>query len=63
MKFGEIRDLTVEELRKRKLKMREDLFELKMKHSLGQVASPLSIRQMRRDIARVNSALNMKLKK
>ncbi len=61
MKFLEIRDLTVDELRKRHTKMREELFELKMKHSLGQVASPSQIRAVRRDLARVKTALNMKL--
>ncbi|MCB0363875.1 MAG: 50S ribosomal protein L29 [Bdellovibrionaceae bacterium] len=61
MKFADIRDLTVEELRKRLGQMREELFELNMKHSLGQVASPVSIRDLRRDIARVQTALSMKL--
>lgn len=61
MKFADIRDLTVEELRKRLGQMREELFELNMKHSLGQVASPIIIRDMRKDIARVQTALSMKL--
>ena len=61
MKFSDIRDLTVEELRKRQKSMNEELFELKMKHSLGQVANPLQIRYTRKDIARVKTALNAKL--
>lgn len=61
MKFADIRDLTVEELRKRLGQMRDEHFNLKMKHSLGQVASPVSIRVLRRDIARVQTALNIKL--
>ena len=61
MKFADIRDLTVEELRKRLGQMRDEHFGLKMKHSLGQVASPVSIRVLRRDIARVQTALNIKL--
>ncbi|MBK8203725.1 MAG: 50S ribosomal protein L29 [Bdellovibrionales bacterium] len=61
MKFADIRDLTVEELRKRLGQMRDEHFSLKMKHSLGQVASPVSIRVLRRDIARVQTALNIKL--
>lgn len=56
-----MRDLTVEELKKRLSQMNEELFELKMKHSLGQVANPISIRTLRRDVARVKTALNMKL--
>ena len=61
MKFNDIKDLTVEELRKRQKGMSEELFELKMKHSLGQVANPLQIRSVRKDIARVKTALNAKL--
>ena len=61
MKYSEIKDLTVEELRKRMKAMREDLFESKMKQSLGQLADPVSIRVKRRDIARVQTAINSKL--
>jgi len=43
--------------------MKGELFELKMKHALGQVASPVDIRKMRKDIARINTALNQKLVK
>ena len=61
MKFEEIRDLTAEELRKRSKQLKEELFELKMKHSLGQVGNPLEIRFKRRDLARVLTATNIKL--
>ncbi|MCB0392065.1 MAG: 50S ribosomal protein L29 [Bdellovibrionales bacterium] len=61
MKYSEIKDLTVEELRKRIKSMREDLFEAKMKQSLGQLADPVEIRRKRKDIARVLTALNIKL--
>ena len=61
MKFADIKDLTVEELLKRQRQMPEELFELKMKHSLGQVANPLEIRSIRKNVARVKTALNNKL--
>lgn len=61
MKFVDIKDLTVEELRKRGKSTREELFELKMKHSLGQVANPLQIRDLRRDLARIKTAVATKL--
>lgn len=61
MKFNEIKDLTVEELRRRLFQSREEHFNLKIKHSLGQAANPILIRTLRRDIARIKSALNMKL--
>jgi large subunit ribosomal protein L29 len=61
MKFNEIKDLTSDELRRKQTQLREELFEARMKHSLGQVGNPIEIRQRRRDLARVLTALNLKL--
>lgn len=61
MKFAEIKDLTVEELRVRSQQLREELFAMKMKHSLGQVNNPVEIRFKRRDLAKVLTAMNAKL--
>ena len=61
MKFTEIKDLTSDELRKKQTQLRDELFETKMKHSLGQVGNPIEIRERRRDLARVLTAINMKL--
>jgi large subunit ribosomal protein L29 len=61
MKFEEIKDLTGDELRKKQMQLRDELFEMRMKHSLGQVGNALEIRARRRDLARVITALNMKL--
>ncbi len=63
MKFKEIKDLTVEELRKREGSLRNELFMVKMKHALGQVANPLLVRGLRRDIAKVKTSINQKLAK
>ena len=61
MKYEDIKDLTVEELRKRALSMREEAFQLRMKHSLGQINNPIEIRNLRRNIARVQTALSSKV--
>lgn len=61
MKFKDIQDLTVEELRKREASTRTELFDMKMKHSLGQMGNPLQIRKQRRDVARIKTALSAKL--
>lgn len=61
VEFGEIKDLTVEELRKRLGNNRTELFEMEMKHALGQIGSPVTIRAKRRDIARIKTALGQKL--
>ncbi len=62
MKYTELKDLTVEELRKRERTSRKELTDIKLKHVMGQVANPIEIRFKRRDIARVKSALSAKLK-
>jgi large subunit ribosomal protein L29 len=61
MKFTEISELTSAELRKRMVSLREELFESRMKHTLGQLGSPLDIRHKRKDMARLQTALTMKL--
>lgn len=61
MTFAEIKDLTSDELRKRYNQIREDLFEARMKHSMGQLGNPIEVRQKRRDVARLLTAINMKL--
>ncbi len=63
MKFTEIKDLTSSELRKRMVSIREEVFEAKMKHSLGQLANPIEIRIKRKDMARLKTAMHMKLGK
>ena len=61
MKFEEIKELTSSELRKRVVQLREELFQARMKHTLGQLGNPIEIRDKRRDLARLKTALHMKL--
>ena len=60
MKFVDIKGKTEVELKKDNRKFCEELFELKMKNSLGQLNSPIEIRKKRRDIARVKTAITQK---
>ena len=61
MKFTEVKELTSTELRKRVVQLREELFEARMKHTLGQLGNPIDIRDKRKDLARLMTALHMKL--
>ena len=56
MKYAELKDLTTEELRQKEAAMREDLFKLRLRQATTQVENPMRIRQLRRDIARVQTA-------
>ncbi len=57
MKFSEIKDMSVLELLKKRSSLSEQLFEARMKNSIGQLASTIHIRQLRRDIAKINTAI------
>jgi large subunit ribosomal protein L29 len=57
MKFSEISGQSATELRKKKSELVAQLFEARMKNSMGQLANPMSIRHARRDIAKVATAL------
>lgn len=63
MKFSEIKDLTVDELRKKERALKEEFFMIKMKSALGQLANPLSIRTTRKNVAKLQTAINQKLAK
>ena len=57
MDFKDIENKSAAELLKQKAELTTKLFDMNMKNSLGQLASPLQIRSTRRDIARLNTAI------
>lgn len=61
MKFTEIKDLSVPELKKKRTALSKELFDAKLKNSIGQMANPLEIRKLRRDIARINTVIVKKV--
>jgi len=56
MKYAELKDLTVEELRQKQAGLQEELFKLRLRQATSQVENPMRIRQLRRDIARIRTA-------
>jgi len=56
MKYGEVKDLTAEELGQKEAALREELFKLRLRQATAQVENPMRIRALRRDIARVKTA-------
>ena len=57
MKYSDIKNMQHGELWKRKREIQEEMFVSKLKNSLGQLSNPLVLRFLRRDLARVNTAL------
>lgn len=62
MKYADVAGLSEKELLKKTSELRERMFEARMKNSLGQLANPMSIREMRRDLARLQTALTVNRK-
>lgn len=63
MQYSEVKDLAVKELKSRIQETRTSLFDAKMKNTLGQMNNPLKIRSLRRDLARLLTALGSKVRK
>jgi len=58
MKIKELRELSVEELKHREGELADQLFKLRFQKSLGQLESPMKIKTIKRDIARIKTLLN-----
>ena len=57
MKISEMRDLPLQELKDKEKELSEDLFNLKIRHSLSRLDNPLRMRVVRRELARVKTLL------
>ncbi|RYZ81851.1 MAG: 50S ribosomal protein L29 [Proteobacteria bacterium] len=60
MKYVDISGMSEKDLVKKSKELREQMFEMRMKNALGQLANPMTIRAARRDVARINTALQAK---
>jgi large subunit ribosomal protein L29 len=58
MKTRELREMSAEELRTKHAELDEQLFKLRFQKSLGQLDSPMKIKIIRKDIARIKTLLN-----
>ncbi len=57
MKASELRQMNGEELKKKEVDLREDLFKLQFQHKIRSLENPSRLRQIRKDIARVQTVL------
>jgi large subunit ribosomal protein L29 len=57
---SELRDLSVDELRIREHDLDDQLFRLRIQKSLGQLETPVKVRDVRRRLARVKTLLREK---
>jgi len=57
MKARELRKMSAEELKQKERELREELFNLRFQHSLGQLTNPARISQVKKEIARIKTIL------
>jgi len=57
VKAKELRELSDEELRQSERELREELFNLRFQHALGQLGNVMRIPQVKREIARIKTIL------
>ena len=60
MKIGEIRELTLDELRGREKDLDDRLFRMRIQKSMGQLEAPAKIRTVRKDLAKIKTILREK---
>lgn len=57
MKASEIRELSREEILRKTADLKEELFNLRFQHEVGQLENPQKMKQTKRDIARVKTII------
>ncbi len=57
MKAAELKDLSPEALAEKENDLRRELFNLRFQRSTGEIQNPMRIRAVRKDIARVLTAV------
>jgi large subunit ribosomal protein L29 len=57
MSASELRELSSEELAAKARELRVEIFNLKVKHSTGQLEDTARLRGLRRDVARVETVM------
>ena len=59
MRVDEFRDLAADELRQRERDMDDQVFRLRIQKAMGHLDTPLKLREIRRDLARVKTVLRV----
>lgn len=57
MKANDLRNKSHDELNQELLALKEELFKLRFQHATNQLANPLQLKTVKRDIARVKTVM------
>ena len=58
MKASELRNMSAEQLTAKLKELKAELFNLRFQHAINQLENPMRIQAVKKDIARVNTALS-----
>ena len=57
MKTSEIRDMNLDEMQSKISDLKEELFNLRFQHEIGQLENPQRMKQTKKDIARMGTII------
>lgn len=60
MKSSEIREMGLEEMQRKRDDLKEEMFNLRFQHGAGQLESTAKLKQIKRDIARIETLIREK---
>jgi len=57
MKASEIREMNLDEMQRKVSDLKEEVFNLRFQHEIGQLENPQRMKQAKRDIARLKTII------
>ena len=57
MKSSEIREMGLEEMQRKRDDLKEEMFNLRFQHGVGQLENTAKLKQTKRDIARIETLI------
>jgi large subunit ribosomal protein L29 len=57
MKASEIKEMNLEEMQLKKGELEQELFNLRFQHEIGQLENPQRMKQIKKDVARLNTII------
>jgi large subunit ribosomal protein L29 len=57
MNASEIRELTVDEMQRKLSDLKQELFNLRFQHEIGQLENPRKIQETKQDVARLQTVI------
>ena len=57
MKAREIKEMNLQEMQLKKGELEQELFNLRFQHEIGQLENPQRMKQIKKDIARLNTIM------